>query len=70
MPIISARGINAPVTYQRNFVSFYEGRGARKGWDNNQLTALVSGEGGLGGHVPFKPFFSSKLSESLLTSSL
>jgi hypothetical protein len=42
MPVISARGINAPVTYQRNFVSFYEGRGARKGWDNNQMTALVS----------------------------
>jgi len=31
MPIISARGRNAPVTYQRNFVSFYEGRRALKG---------------------------------------
>jgi hypothetical protein len=29
--IISAREINAPVTYQRNFVSFYEGMRARKG---------------------------------------
>jgi hypothetical protein len=29
MPIISARGINAHVTYQRDFVSFYEGRRAR-----------------------------------------
>ncbi len=39
MPIISARGIITPATYWRNF---YEGRRARKGWDNNKFTALVS----------------------------
>ncbi len=38
MPIISVRGIINPAT----FVCFYEGRRARKGWDNNQFTALVS----------------------------
>jgi hypothetical protein len=41
MPIISARGRKAPVTYQRNFVSFYEGRRTLKGVDNNQFTTLV-----------------------------
>jgi hypothetical protein len=42
MPITSARGINAPATYLRSFVIFIEGGGDRKGWDNNQFTALVS----------------------------
>jgi hypothetical protein len=42
MPIISARGIITPATYWRNFVCFYGARRARKEWDNNQFTALVS----------------------------
>jgi hypothetical protein len=42
MPIISVRGINTPVTYHRNFISFYEGGEPGRGWDNNQFIALVS----------------------------
>ncbi len=42
MQIISARGINAPVTYQRNFVRFIRVGGPGRGWDNNQFIALVS----------------------------
>jgi hypothetical protein len=41
MPIISARGINAPATLSEKLRYFYEGWGDRKGWDNNQFPALV-----------------------------
>jgi hypothetical protein len=42
MPTILSRGIKTPVTYHRNFISFYEGGEPGRGWDNNQFTALES----------------------------